>query len=91
MLIMIDYDSIISLIFKLLILTFCMSSSESTGVLNTSFTKLKHLGYYNNVYLPFDPWIRDPGWVKNQDPDPGVDILDHISESLKTIFWVKNA
>jgi hypothetical protein len=18
----------------------------------------------------FDPWIRDPGWVKNQDPDP---------------------
>ncbi len=19
----------------------------------------------------FDPWIRDPGWVKNQDPDPG--------------------
>jgi hypothetical protein len=21
--------------------------------------------------LPFNPWIRDPGWVKNQDPDPG--------------------
>jgi hypothetical protein len=19
----------------------------------------------------FDPWIRDPGWIKNQDPDPG--------------------
>jgi hypothetical protein len=19
----------------------------------------------------FDPWIRDTGWVKNQDPDPG--------------------
>jgi hypothetical protein len=19
----------------------------------------------------FDPWIRDPGWVKNLDPDPG--------------------
>jgi hypothetical protein len=19
----------------------------------------------------FDPWIRDPGWEKNQDPDPG--------------------
>jgi hypothetical protein len=19
----------------------------------------------------FDPWIRDLGWVKNQDPDPG--------------------
>jgi hypothetical protein len=21
--------------------------------------------------VSFDPWIRDPGWVKNQDPDPG--------------------
>jgi hypothetical protein len=20
----------------------------------------------------FDPWIRDPGWVKSQDPDPGL-------------------
>ncbi len=19
----------------------------------------------------FDPWIRDPGWVKSQDPDLG--------------------
>ncbi len=19
----------------------------------------------------FDPWIREPEWVKNQDPDPG--------------------
>jgi hypothetical protein len=41
----------------------------------------------------FDPWIRDPGWVKNQDPDPrsgsGMNIPDHISFSLETIFWVK--
>jgi hypothetical protein len=39
----------------------------------------------------FDPWIRDPGWVKNQDPDPGsgMNIPDHIFESLETIFWVK--
>jgi hypothetical protein len=30
----------------------------------------------------------EPGWVKNQDPDPGsvMNIPDHISESLKTIF-----
>jgi hypothetical protein len=28
----------------------------------------------------FDPWIRDPGWVKYKD---------HIFESLETIFWVK--
>jgi hypothetical protein len=25
-------------------------------------------------------WIRDPGWLKNQDQD-------HISESVETIFW----
>jgi hypothetical protein len=37
----------------------------------------------------FDPWIRDPGWVKNQDPGSGMNILDHISESLETICWVK--
>ncbi len=32
-------------------------------------------------------------WVKNQDPDPGsgsgMNIPNHISESLGTIFWVK--
>jgi hypothetical protein len=37
--------------------------------------------------------IRDPGWVKNQDPDPGsgswMSNPDHISESLEAIFWVK--
>jgi hypothetical protein len=31
---------------------------------------------------------------KNQDPNPGsrsgMNNLDHISESLETIFWVKN-
>jgi hypothetical protein len=21
--------------------------------------------------VPFDPWIRDPGWVESQHPDPG--------------------
>jgi hypothetical protein len=37
------------------------------------------------------PGSGDPGWVKNQDPDPGfgMNILDHISKSLETIFWVK--
>ncbi len=41
----------------------------------------------------FDPWIRDPGWVKNQDPDlgSGMNIPVHISKSLETIFWIKNA
>ncbi len=41
---------------------------------------------------PVPVWPRDPGWVKNQDPDPGsgMNIPDHISESFETIFWVKN-
>jgi hypothetical protein len=41
--------------------------------------------------VPFDPWIRDPGWLKSQDPDPGsgMNNPDHISKSLETIFWVK--
>ncbi len=34
----------------------------------------------------FEPWIWDPGWVKNHDPDQGsgsrMNIADHISESL---------
>ncbi len=38
----------------------------------------------------FDPWIRDPRWVKNQDPDPrpgsGMNNPDHVSESLETKF-----
>ncbi len=37
--------------------------------------------------------IRKPGLVKNKDPDTGpgsgMDIPDHISESLETILWVK--
>jgi hypothetical protein len=36
----------------------------------------------------FDP--RDPGWVENQDPDPGfgMNIPDHISKCLEQFFWV---
>ncbi len=33
--------------------------------------------------------IRDPGWVKDQDPGSGIKILDQISQSLERIFWVK--
>jgi hypothetical protein len=38
-----------------------------------------------------DPGIRDLGCVKSQDPGSGsgMNILDHISESLETIFCVK--
>jgi hypothetical protein len=38
--------------------------------------------------VPF--WPLDPGRVKNKDPDPGLNNPYHISNSLETIFWVKN-
>jgi hypothetical protein len=31
----------------------------------------------------------DPGWGKNPDLGSGINIPDHISESLETIIWVK--
>jgi hypothetical protein len=37
----------------------------------------------SGAFLTTGSGIRNPGWVKNQDPDP------HISESLEIIFWVK--
>jgi hypothetical protein len=37
----------------------------------------------------FDPWILDPGWVKNQDPGSEMNISDHISESLEAFYWLK--
>jgi hypothetical protein len=43
-------------------------------------------------YQCYGSGIRDPGWVKNQDPDPGsgINIMGHISESSETISLVKN-
>jgi hypothetical protein len=35
----------------------------------------------------FYPWILDE---KNSDPRSGINITDHISKSLATIFWVRN-
>ncbi len=37
----------------------------------------------------FDPWIRDPGWVKKSRSGSWMSIPDHISESLETIFGLK--
>jgi hypothetical protein len=38
--------------------------------------------------------MRYPGWVKIQDSEPGsgsaMNVPDHISESLETIFGFKN-
>ncbi len=41
----------------------------------------------------FDPWIGEPdsGWKKKKSgPGSGMNISYHFSESLETIFWVKN-
>ncbi len=35
-------------------------------------------------------WIRNPGWIKKSRSGSGMNILNHISESLETIFRVKN-
>jgi hypothetical protein len=37
-----------------------------------------------------DPWIRNPGWVTNQDPGSGMNNAGHISESIEQMFWVTN-
>jgi hypothetical protein len=28
-------------------------------------------GSGSGIRCLFDPWIRDPGWIESQDPDPG--------------------
>jgi hypothetical protein len=40
----------------------------------------------------FDPWIRNPGSGVGKKARfvSGMNIPDHISGSLETIFWVKN-
>jgi hypothetical protein len=32
------------------------------------------------------PWIRDQGWVKNQDPGPG-SVSESTSRIILPIFW----
>jgi hypothetical protein len=43
-------------------------SIGSTG--KEDFFSYIHSDIVNTVRCFFDPCIRDPGWVKNQDPDP---------------------
>jgi hypothetical protein len=42
----------------------------------------------SGIWCFFDPWIRYPGRVKNQDPESGMNILDHISETLETSLFL---
>ncbi len=44
------------------------------GIQHCSFRNmcLHHCCWYGSgIRCPFGPWIRDLGWVKYQDPDPG--------------------
>ncbi len=60
-------------------------------------TSQKGFGFYelslHKMLILFRTIVADPGWVKSQDPDPGsgsrMNNLDHISESLETIFGLK--
>jgi hypothetical protein len=38
--------------------------------------------------VPF--WPRNLGWVKKSRSGSGMNISDHIFDSLETIFWAKN-
>jgi hypothetical protein len=51
--------------------------------------KLLCCGSGSGIRCLFDPWIRDPGWVKKLGSGSGMNDPDHISESLETIFWFK--
>ncbi len=41
--------------------------------------------------MPFDLWIRDRKKIPIRDPGSGINIQDHFSENLVSIFLVKNA
>ncbi len=53
------------------------------------FSYMQCCGSESGIWCLFDPWIRDMGWVKNQDPDSAWTSRIIFSESWETIFWVK--
>jgi hypothetical protein len=57
--------------------------------LKLTFLKMQYCGYGSGTRCLFEPWIRDPEWVKKFGSGSGMNNLEHISESLKTIFRVK--
>ncbi len=72
----------------------CGSGSKSGSVCfvppGSGFVSYKQCcGSGSGIRCLFDPWVRDPGWVKSKDPrsGSGMNNQDHISESLETIFF----
>ncbi len=46
-------------------------------------------GYGSGIRCLFDRWIRDQGWAKNQDPDPGWTTLTIFPRALNQFFGLK--
>ncbi len=69
--------------------TFCPTNILKTDFIHHTWILAPSGGVADPDPETFRP--LDPGWVKNQDPDPGfgMNILDHISKRLETIFWDK--
>jgi hypothetical protein len=53
------------------------------------FTSVAHPGPASGIRCLFDPWIRDPGLVKNQDPGSGLKTSRIMFQELRNNFWVK--
>jgi hypothetical protein len=47
------------------------SSETSIKDFKLSRVNIQCCGSGSGIRCLFDPWIRDLGWVKNQNPDPG--------------------
>ncbi len=45
-------------------------------------------GSESGIRCLFNPWIRDPEWVKKSGSGSGMNNPDHISKSLKNIFFL---
>jgi hypothetical protein len=54
-----------------------------------SYGYMQYCGSGSGIRCLFDPWIRDPGWVKKSGSGSGMNNLDHISESLEHFLGVK--
>ncbi len=51
------------------------------------YHKIQCCGSVSWIRCLFDPWIKDPGWVNKQDPDPGWSTRLIFPRAWKPIFW----
>jgi hypothetical protein len=48
-----------------------LSTGQWNGLVKVKINQYQCCGTGFGIRWLFDPWIWDPEWVKNQDPDPG--------------------